>query len=168
MRTQSDNFQWPENWQPDLRATLMFIVQGDEVLLIRKKRGIGAGKVNGPGGKFEPGETALQCVLREVKEELLIDVSDAQEMGQLHFLFSDKSIPDIHGHVFMATRFTGTPTETPEAAPFLCPIEQIPYDQMWEDDIYWLPQMLKGKHFNAYFTFTGDHMTSHSVDIKDS
>lgn len=27
-----------------------------------QKRGIGAGKVNGPGGKFEPGETALQCV----------------------------------------------------------------------------------------------------------
>ncbi len=45
MRTQSDNFQWPKNWQPDLKATLMFIVQGDDVLLIRKKRGIGAGKI---------------------------------------------------------------------------------------------------------------------------
>ena len=33
----------------------MFVVQGGKILLIRKKRGIGAGKVNGPGGKFEPG-----------------------------------------------------------------------------------------------------------------
>ena len=34
----------------------MFVVQKGRILLIRKKRGIGAGKVNGPGGKFEPGK----------------------------------------------------------------------------------------------------------------
>ncbi len=166
MRKQSDNFQWPADWRPDLKATLMFIVRDGQALLIRKKRGIGAGKVNGPGGKFEPGETALQCVLREVKEELDIDVTDAREMGELHFLFTDKSVPDIHGHVFMATQFTGTPTETPEADPFWCPVEKIPFDRMWEDDAYWLPDMLNGHHFNAYFTFEGEKMTSYLVELR--
>ena len=70
MQEKSSGFQWPAQWTPDILATLMFVVQKGRILLIRKKRGIGAGKVNGPGGKFEPGETALQCVLREVREEL--------------------------------------------------------------------------------------------------
>ena len=39
-----------DTWQPEEVATLMFIIQGDSVLLIRKKRGLGAGKINGPGG----------------------------------------------------------------------------------------------------------------------
>ena len=69
MQDRSSGFQWPAQWTPDILATLMFVVQDAKILLIRKKRGIGAGKVNGPGGKFEPGETALQCVLREVREE---------------------------------------------------------------------------------------------------
>lgn len=85
MQDRSSGFQWPAQWTPDILATLMFVVQDGKILLIRKKRGIGAGKVNGPGGKFEPGETALQCVLREVREELCIDVADAREMGVLNF-----------------------------------------------------------------------------------
>lgn len=35
----------------------MFVVRGGEILLIEKKRGHGAGKVNGPGGKIDPGES---------------------------------------------------------------------------------------------------------------
>ena len=55
MQEKSSGFQWPAQWTPDILATLMFVVQKGRILLIRKKRGIGAGKVNGPGGKFEPG-----------------------------------------------------------------------------------------------------------------
>ena len=55
MQDRSSGFQWPAQWTPDILATLMFVVQDGKILLIRKKRGIGAGKVNGPGGKFEPG-----------------------------------------------------------------------------------------------------------------
>ena len=43
-----------KNWIPRERANLCFIVKDGSVLLIRKKRGLGAGKVNGPGGKIEP------------------------------------------------------------------------------------------------------------------
>ena len=68
MQEKSSGFQWPAQWTPDILATLMFVVQKGRILLIRKKRGIGAGKVNGPGGKFEPGEDALACVMREVTE----------------------------------------------------------------------------------------------------
>lgn len=132
-----------------------------------QKRGIGAGKVNGPGGKFEPGETALQCVLREVREELHIDIEDAREMGVLNFSFACGTIPEIRCHVFMATSFTGTPTETPEAEPFWCPVDGIPYDLMWQDDRFWLPAMLDGKRFEAFFTFEGDRMMEFSLKTGD-
>ena len=45
------------NWTPEQTATLMFVIDDNRVLLIRKKRGLGAGKINGPGGRLEEGET---------------------------------------------------------------------------------------------------------------
>ena len=34
-------------------------------------------------------------------------------------------------------------------------LEEIPFKEMWPDDVYWFPLMLKGKHFYGYFTFKG-------------
>ena len=52
-----------ETWEPNMRANLLFVVQGNRVLLIHKKRGIGAGKINGPGGKLEAGESPLEAAI---------------------------------------------------------------------------------------------------------
>ena len=86
-----------ETWEPGMRATLMFIRVGDEVLLIEKQRGIGAGKINGPGGKIDPGETPLECAIRETQEELCVTATGVKKMGELFFAMSD--MPDIHCHV---------------------------------------------------------------------
>ena len=51
---------FPSDWQANMIANLVFLTRGEEVLLIHKKTGLGAGKINGPGGKLEPGETALE------------------------------------------------------------------------------------------------------------
>lgn len=143
-----------DNWTGEMPATLMFVVQDGKVLLIRKMRGIGKGKINGPGGKIDPGETPDECVVRECQEELHITPLNPVKMGELWFAMSD--IPDIHCHVFMATEFEGTPTPTDEAIPLWTPIEEIPYDEMWEDDQYWLPQMLQGQKFLGKFVFEGE------------
>lgn len=45
------------------------LARGSEVLLGRKKRGLGAGNITGVGGHVEPGETASQAAARELKEE---------------------------------------------------------------------------------------------------
>ena len=67
-------------WRPVDRATLTFIVKEGEILLIRKKRGLGAGKINGPGGRVEPDETILDCAIREVQEELLVEMRWTEEL----------------------------------------------------------------------------------------
>lgn len=140
-----------QTWQQEIDATLMFVVQGGEVLLIEKLTGIGKGKINGPGGKIDPGETAEQGVIRECQEELHIDVKDPVKMGELWFSMS--GIPDIHCHVFMAEAFDGEPTATVEANPLWTKIADIPYEKMWADDSYWLPQVLAGQKFNGRFIF---------------
>lgn len=150
-----------DRWNPDIHATLMFIHQGSRVLLIEKLRGIGEGKINGPGGKIDPGETPEQCVIRECQEELHITPLDPVKRGELWFAMND--IPDIHCHVFTATRFEGTPTPTNEAIPYWCEIAGIPFERMWEDDAYWLPQALKGEFFDARFLFDHESILAHDL-----
>ncbi|MFA7369814.1 MAG: NUDIX domain-containing protein, partial [Kiritimatiellales bacterium] len=95
------------NWNPKERATLMFILQNGRMLLIHKKRGFGAGYFNAPGGRLEPGETPLECAVRETQEELCITPLDPVHAGTLMFQFIDGH--SIHGEVFTATEFEGTP-----------------------------------------------------------
>ena len=56
-----------ERWTVEERDTLLFVVKDGRVLLIRKKRGLGAGNINGPGGHIEAGETPIECAIRETR-----------------------------------------------------------------------------------------------------
>ncbi|GAA5483769.1 8-oxo-dGTP diphosphatase [Haloferula sargassicola] len=144
-------------WSAPVHATLMFVVREGRILLIEKKRGLGAGKINGPGGKIDPGETPRECAMRETEEELLIRVKDPVKLGELHFAMSD--VPDILCHVYRAGDFDGVPTETDEAVPLWFATADIPYHRMWSDDRYWLPVMLEGRTFLGRFAFTGDDVS---------
>ena len=139
----------------------MFVVHSDQILLIRKKRGLGSGKINGPGGKREPGETLQQCAHREIHEELCVYVSESENRARLRFQFTDGYSLDVH--VFVATKFNGTPTETEEAVPIWAALDSIPFDEMWEDDRLWLPRVLAGEHADGRFVFDGDSMLSHEI-----
>ena len=150
-------------WQPTIRATLMFVVRDNEVLLIRKKRGFGMGKINGPGGKLDLGETELDCAVRETEEELGIVARDAVKRGELWFQFVDGMA--MHVAVFHATNHEGDTIETEEAAPLWTRIDAIPFEQMWADDIHWLHRMLTGKEsFTGRFLFDSDSMVAHAID----
>jgi 8-oxo-dGTP pyrophosphatase MutT (NUDIX family) len=63
------------------RLTLLLLRSNGRILLGRKKRGFGAGKANGFGGKVEVGETIKEAAVREVQEEsgVTIDPADACE-----------------------------------------------------------------------------------------
>jgi len=145
-----------ERWVPDDRATLVFVVAGDEILLIRKKRGLGAGKINGPGGKLEAGESPLESAVREVREELRVTPTGMEHAGELSFQFTDGYA--IHVHVFRAQGCDGRPEETAEAEPLWTPLDRIPFDEMWADDRLWIPHLLAGDFFTGRFVFDGDAM----------
>ena len=150
-----------ETWQGKVRATLVFVIKDGNILLIDKKTGIGKGKINGPGGKLEDGESPEQCARREVREELGIHVYDLQYCGQQRFQFVDGL--SIHVWVYKTETFEGTPTESDEADPLWVPLDEIPYERMWEDDRIWLPLMLRGERFHGRWVFDGDRMLDYEL-----
>jgi 8-oxo-dGTP diphosphatase len=137
-----------------LKCVLVFIIRDGEVLLIRKKRGLGAGKVNGPGGKIDPGETALQAAVRETQEEVGLTPMDLTEAGEVYFTFTNGQ--RIHCLIYRAENCTGDMTETAEALPFWCPVDNVPFDQMWQDDQYWFAHLISRTRFEGMFDFDDD------------
>ena len=149
-------------WKPTDFATLMFVFKNDQVLLIRKKRGLGAGKVNGPGGKLDAGETIEQCAIRETQEELGVTAIDPELRGRHKFQFADGYGLEVY--VYCTSQSSGTAIETDEAIPLWTPIDAIPYDEMWEDDRIWLPMMLRGQYFDGRYLFDKDTMLGYELD----
>jgi 8-oxo-dGTP diphosphatase len=152
-----------EVWVASEQAALMLIIREGRMLLILKKRGLGAGKFNGPGGRIEAGETPVQAAVREVEEEIGVTPVNARQAGQLYFQFVDGH--SIHGYVFTASNFSGELRETDEALPFWVPLDRIPYHNMWADDRLWIPLLLAGKLFVGRFLFDGDQMLGGELDL---
>ncbi|MDH3402620.1 MAG: 8-oxo-dGTP diphosphatase [Acidobacteriota bacterium] len=159
MQSLSD-IDW-DNWRPVDLATLLFVVRDEQVLLIRKKRGLGAGKINGPGGRLEPGESPLDCAVRETEEELVTTPTSPVASGELQFQFVDGY--SIHVHVFRAGDCDREPRETAEAIPIWARVDAVPYDEMWADDRIWLPLLLREEPFHGRFLFDDDLMVDHEM-----
>jgi 8-oxo-dGTP diphosphatase len=152
-------------WSPVDPATLLFVLPPSEgrVLLIRKKRGLGAGKINAPGGRIEAGETPIEAAARELEEEVGVTPVEVRKGGELRFVFVDGY--SLHVHVFRANGCVGRLKETPEAIPLWTDIEAIPYDEMWQDDRLWLPLLLADRWFSGRFIFDGDRMLDHVLEV---
>ena len=152
-------------WEPSETAVICYIIKDGKVLLINKKTGLGKGKVNAPGGRIEAGEMPIEAAVRETEEETGLTPLNLVQRGTLSFIFRNGY--SLKGFVFFADNFSGELTETEEADPFWINVDEIPYDKMWEDDIHWLPEALKGMTFNGRFIFDEDTMVSKAIDFEE-
>lgn len=132
--------------------TLCIVHQHPKVLLGMKKRGFGTGRWNGFGGKVLPGESVEDAAKRELLEEAGIEVDYLEKYGVLDFEFQGN--PEIlEVHIFKIIDFTGEPSEGEEMRPQWYFVDEIPFKEMWPDDIYWIPLFLKGKKFKGKILF---------------
>lgn len=137
---------------PKKVSTLVLVRDDSRVLLGMKKRGFGAGRFNGFGGKLMPGETIEAAAHRELLEEAGITVKKLEKFGIVHFEFQgDPTILEVH--FFKAREFSGVPTEGEEMKPQWFPIDAIPFHSMWPDDPHWFPLFLSDKKFQGRFLF---------------
>ena len=132
--------------------TLCFVYDEARVLLGLKKRGFGANRWNGFGGKIDVGETIEEAARRELREECGL-VATALERRATFDFRSDADPKVLRVHVFRVTDYTGEPEETEEMRPRWFAHAEVPYDDMWSDDRHWLPRFLAGEHLLGTFWF---------------
>ncbi len=140
-----------------LETTLCVLKRDNKILLAKKKRGFGEGRYNGVGGKIEKDETPEEAMIRETKEEINVNPLKYEKVGLVEFdeyYKGDKK--KVAFHLYMVYDWEGKPSETDEMAPKWFNISEIPYDEMFPDDRYWLPIILEGKKVKAYFEYDKD------------
>ena len=135
-----------------LETTLLLLRKDNQILLAKKKRGFGEGKYNGVGGKLEEGETPEEAMIRE--EEIMITPTKYEKMGVIEFLeYVKGERANVKFHLYVATEWIGIPKESEEMIPKWFSLDNLPYNEMFPDDKYWLPYILEGKKINAFFDF---------------
>jgi 8-oxo-dGTP pyrophosphatase MutT (NUDIX family) len=150
-------------------VTLSFIRTESKLLLALKKRGFGAGKWNGYGGKIQENETLEESARREIREEAEIEVEDLEKRAEIEFFWPSGKNRPIHCHVYEILSYSGEPVETEEMKPAWYDIADLPYDVMWSDDPHWLPRFLAGESFTARFAMgDDDQVIEHEIaEIKN-
>lgn len=129
-----------------LNTTLLLIIQNKKILLAEKKRGFGVNKINGFGGKQKPGETIIETMIRETKEEAGIIPLTYKQVGKITYDMWYKGENTIEQmNIFVCDKFFGKEIETDEMKPIWFDIDKIPYDKMFENDKCWLPLVINGK-----------------------
>jgi len=150
------------------KATLCLLIRENqrdkEILLAMKKRGFGAGKWNGIGGKLDPkkGDTnVIDVAVRETEEEIGVKIKNLEKVAVLSFYFPSVAKEegwDQEVHVFLVKNWEGEPTETEEMAPKWFKESEIPFKKMWSDDELWLPYVLRGKKLKGDFIFRDEEI----------
>lgn len=120
------------------------VFRGDDVLLIRRGRAPLKGSWSLPGGKIEFGETAIEAVAREVREETgceievigLIDVVDRIDPGS-HYVLADYAARWISGEP--------RPGDDADRARFFAPDALEPLD-LWSETVRVIAQARRILH----------------------
>ncbi|MGD2026787.1 MAG: NUDIX domain-containing protein [Anaerolineales bacterium] len=158
-----------------LQNTICFLIKNDphgkpaEILLARKKTGFGKGKIVGIGGNLEPGETVQQACVREIEEEISVQLeeTDLERVAKLTFFFPVKPEWDRVVYVFFTDRWHGTPESSREVDPFWAGVGNLPVDEMWADSGLWLAEILSGRKIVGRFSFKPDNETLAEYEIKE-
>lgn len=76
-----------------IEVTGAIIEKDGKILAARRKKDSHLGGFwEFPGGKIEPGETPEECLARELREELNINVSAGQKLGENTHEYPDRTI----------------------------------------------------------------------------
>jgi 8-oxo-dGTP diphosphatase len=88
------------------RVAVGVLQKGGKILVCQRKKGSRYGlKWEFPGGKLEPGETILECLKRELLEELSISVRDIDRVQTLSTFYEDGGMFEV-AYCFVS-QFTG-------------------------------------------------------------
>jgi 8-oxo-dGTP diphosphatase len=147
-------------------CTLCYIQKDNQTLLLhrnRKEADRHKGKWNGLGGKLEPGESPEEGVVREVREESGLIITNPLLVGVMTWPLFD-GIEDWYAFVYKATNFNGElNTNCPEGTLHWINNDAIMDRPMWEGDYLFLEWLLAGKFFSGKFRYDNGKLIEHSA-----
>ena len=150
------------------QTTLCYIEKNGCYLMlhrIKKEQDENRDKWIGVGGKFEDGESPEDCVLREVKEETGLTLTDYQYRGIVTFV-SD-IWPCEYMHLFTATGFQGQIRECDEGVLEWLPKEKLYGLPMWAGDRIFLELLDRGApFFSLKLVYEGERLVQAVLDGK--
>ncbi len=143
-----------------LQTTLCYIEKDDSWLMlhrVKKKNDVNHDKWIGVGGKLEPGEDALACVLRETREETGLELRDPAYRGIVDFYCPP--YPAERMHLYTAKHFTGTLIACNEGVLEWVPKAKVPSLPIWEGDKLFFELLAKNEpFFHLELYYDGDHL----------
>ena len=88
-------------------TTLSYLIKDNKYLMLhrtKKEHDINSGKYIGVGGHIEEGESHLDCIKREVKEETGLTLNSAKIRGHITFVMGAET---EYAHLFTSEDFFG-------------------------------------------------------------
>ena len=147
-------------------STLCYIRRGNDYLMlhrIKKENDANKDKWIGIGGKFEDKESPEDCVLREVREETGLTLTDYRYRGIVTFV-SDRW-PTEYMHLFTADGYTGTLKECDEGVLEWLPREQLTQIPHWEGDAIFLDLIARDvPFFSLKLQYEGETLVQAVLD----
>ena len=144
--------------------TVLAYIEKDHCFLMlfrnKKKVDINKGKWLGVGGHLEEGETPVDALYREIKEETGYTVKEYSYKGLIHFIYDG-----YHElmHLYLVNKVEGELIECNEGELKYIPIEHLLDLDMWEGDKIFLPYLLEDKpYFELELIYQGDKLVSHN------
>ena len=148
-----------------INTTLCYIKNDrNEYLLIhrtKKENDLNEGKWIGVGGKFEEGETADECMLREVFEETGLKITKYHLHGVVKFVSDTWEDEDMY--LYSATGFEGTVTDAcSEGELAWVSADKVLSLPTWEGDRYFVKPLLEGRpRIDMIVEYSGDTLVRH-------
>lgn len=141
-------------------TTLCYIEQDGKYLMLlrnRKKKDPNENKWIGVGGRFLPGESPEECLLREVYEETGLRLTKYRFRGIVTFQQDGNEAEYMH--LFTADEFTGTLSDCNEGELHWIPKEDIFSLNLWEGDRVFLDLLFRDAPvFLAVLRYEGEHL----------
>ena len=145
-----------------INTVSIYLFKEDEILLLfrdKKENDINHNKYIGVGGHIEEGETPLEAIVREVKEETNYDVINPTLRAVVIFHFGE----DIERmYLYTSSSFSNIELPCNEGTLRWVKIKDIPTLPMWEGDQYFLNKILNNEpYFEIEEYYDGDKLISY-------
>eukprot|EP00088_Acartia_fossae_P061590 TRINITY_DN7403_c0_g1_i1.p1 TRINITY_DN7403_c0_g1~~TRINITY_DN7403_c0_g1_i1.p1 ORF type:complete len:170 (+),score=19.65 TRINITY_DN7403_c0_g1_i1:46-555(+) len=134
------------------------IVKNDRILLGMKRRGTGKGLwQHAFAGKVENNESIQDAALRELHEETSLTATpdQLQYVGLFEYEFTNPALVPfvMEVHIYRALSWSGHPKTSSEIRPKWFQITDIPFEDMWPDNSFWLQRSIQGENLYGYFLY---------------